>query len=229
MICEFNYTFRELEIVPGDLYDLLGFEEEVPEPFPEMIDRALEDAPALFNIRGGYRIFEEVEINGGNENIRLAGLDFSASKIISTQLRKSTRAALFACTAGEGITRYSSEISKEDPVFAYVYDLLGSVTVEKAMDKIQQTLAEDVRPAGLSISDRYSPGYCDWPVSDQKKLFSLLPASFCGISLSESSLMFPIKSVSGIIGIGSGLKQKGYQCNWCTDTHCIFRRLRRKA
>jgi hypothetical protein len=80
----------------------------------------------------------------------------------------------------------------------------------------------------LGISDRFSPGYCDWNVSEQHKLFNLLPESFCGIHLSESSLMNPIKSVSGIIGIGENLKQLGYQCYWCNDPNCIYGKTKRK-
>ena len=96
------------------------------------------------------------------------------------------------------------------------------------MYKIQKELELDLRVKNLQISDRYSPGYCEWSVAEQQKLFSLLPENFCGISLSDSSLMTPIKSVSGIIGIGKDLKQKGYQCNWCNDQNCIYGRIKRQ-
>jgi hypothetical protein len=46
-------------------------------------------------------------------------------------------------------------------------------------------------------------------VAEQHKLFSLLPPGICGITLSDSALMHPIKSVSGITGIGKHCKQKG--------------------
>jgi len=76
--------------------------------------------------------------------------------------------------------------------------------------------------------DLFSPGYCNWSMAEQQKLFSLLPPGFCGIQLSPSSLMHPIKSVSGIIGIGTSCKQKGYQCEWCNDKDCIYGRIRRQ-
>lgn len=227
MIREFKYEFEELGVIPADLYDLMGFEGDLPEPFPEMIEYALSEAPRLFNIRGGLKRFESIEVNLLNETLKLENKLFHPSKIVTTQLRKSTAAALFVCTAGDSISHHSTKLATEDPVLAYVFDVLGSITVEKAMDNIQIELYHEVKQEGSNISDRYSPGYCNWSVAEQQTLFSLLPNNFCGVTLSASSLMYPIKSVSGIIGIGSGLTQKGYQCKWCSDTSCIFRRIKR--
>jgi hypothetical protein len=109
-----------------------------------------------------------------------------------------------------------------------VYDILGSITVEKATDNIQEFLAADCKASELGISDRFSPGYCEWSVSEQQMLFDLMPKRFCGVTLSESSLMSPIKSVSGIIAIGKGFNPKGYQCNWCNDKNCIYGKIKRK-
>jgi hypothetical protein len=113
-------------------------------------------------------------------------------------------------------------------LLSYVFDVIGSLTVNKAADKIEEDIKKEMNARSLNISDSFSPGYCDWSVADQKKLFALLPPNFCGITLTESSLMNPIKSVSGIIGIGRQLKQMGYQCNWCSDVNCIYGKMKRK-
>lgn len=230
MIREFRYPFKELGINPDDLYELLGFGDgNIPEPFSEYIDLALSAAPTLCNIHGGYKIFETITVNKDQFTIQIENQIFLPSKIVATQLKNSSSAALFVCTAGIGISEHSNKLSTEnDPILGYVFDVIGSVTVEKAMDKIQADLMQEAQKDEWGISDRYSPGYCEWNVAEQQKLFSLLPENFCGIKLSNSSLMYPIKSVSGIIGIGAGLKQKGYQCYWCSDTNCIYGRIRRK-
>ena len=80
---------------------------------------------------------------------------------------------------------------------------------------------------GLKITNRYSPGYCNWPVSDQQILFLLLPEKFCGVTLTGSSLMIPIKSVSGVIGIGASVKMKEYTCDTCGMKDCTYRSTRR--
>lgn len=230
MIKEFRYDFDELQLTPGDLYELLGFEDGgVPDPFPEYIERALSEAPGLCSLHGGYRIFDDIAIDTVEQTIRVSDQVFSPAKIVTTQLKKSTATALFACTAGAKISEHAHIVSTEsDPMLGYVFDVTGSIAVEKTMDMIQDTLKQQANEEGLSISDRFSPGYCDWNVAEQQKLFSLLPEDFCGITLSGSSLMHPIKSVSGIIGIGPQMEQKGYQCKWCTDKNCYYGKIRRK-
>lgn len=230
MIKQFQYTFDELNVVPEDLTELLGFEGDIiPEPFPEIIAQAIKDASQFCNIQGGYRIFESVKIDLKKESIQIEDKTFYPTKIVTRQLKESTSAALFICTAGNGITVHANElISQGDPMTGYIFDVIGSITVEKAIEKIQLELESKLLQSGLKISDRYSPGYCEWSVAEQQSLFQLMPESFCGVTLSDSSLMDPIKSVSGIIGIGEKLEQKGYQCHWCTDTNCIYGKIKRR-
>ena len=100
----------------------------------------------------------------------------------------------------------------------YVVDIIGSIIVEKAMDTVQLEL----KSMKNQITNRYSPGYCEWNVEEQKKLFSLLPDNFCNISLNDSALMLPIKSVSGFIGIGKDVRYHEYSCEKCNRTNCIY-------
>jgi len=230
MIKEFQFHFDELNIVLEDLTELLGFEDGLaPEPFPEIIEQAISDASQHFTIKGGYKVFDSISIDLQKETISIENQTFSPAKIVTTQLKDSTSAALFICTAGDGISKHANEtILQGDPMLGYIFDVIGSICVEKAIDKIQEELANEQRQKNLNSSDRYSPGYCEWSVSEQQFLFQLMPKNFCGVSLSDSSLMNPIKSVSGIIGIGSELQQKGYQCLWCTDKNCIYGKIKRR-
>lgn len=230
MIKEFQYTFEELGIATIDLGELMGFQDYViPEPFPELINNALAGVSSSCSIRGGYKIFNSNESHVDKTTITICGHIFNPSKIITTQFEKASTLALFICTAGPEISQLSKRISDNgDPLLGYVYDIIGSLTVEKAMDKVQKALESECLEMGLKISDRFSPGYCDWSVSEQQKLFALMPENFCGVSLSGSNLMSPIKSVSGIIAIGENVEQKGYQCHWCTDKNCIYGKIRRK-
>jgi hypothetical protein len=230
MIKEFQYSFNELEILNSDIEELLGFEEgAIPEPFPELIASALSYAPTICNIKAGYKIFNHTEVGTDKQSIRICDQLFNPSKVIITQFKNASSFALFICTAGAEITQHAKEVSENgDPLLSYVFDVIGSVTVEKATDKVQKSLEMESQKTGLHISDRFSPGYCEWSVAEQKKLFSLMPENFCGVSLSESSLMSPIKSVSGIIAIGNDMEQKGYQCHWCTEKNCIYGKIKRQ-
>ncbi len=230
MVKNFSYSFDELQIKPGEIEELMGFEPgESPEPFPGLIEEGLNAAPGNTKIEGGFVIFDQVDVNREKKFIKIENQVFSPGKIVLTQLKYATSAALFACTAGEQISSYAKKQAiSGNELLAYVLDVIGSLTADKIVEKLQAELLKIAKKSGLGITDSFSPGYCNWSVAEQQKLFSLLPGSFCGIKLSESSLMHPIKSVSGIIGIGPNCKQKGYQCEWCNDKDCIYGRIRRQ-
>lgn len=109
--------------------------------------------------------------------------------------------ALLICTAGERFMELSRQYNLEyDYLIAYIIDSFGSLVVEKMADYLQMQLQLEVGRRGLKITNRYSPGYCNWQLTDQKQLFELLSDNPCHILLTESMLMTPIKSISGIIG-----------------------------
>lgn len=226
----FRFTFDELGIVPAELEELLGFDPGAsPDPFPEMVQTALAGASQWCDIRGGFEIFQEVEFREKEQQMVVNRKLFSPGKIVFTQLRQAQQVALFVCTAGGGFTRWSRQLNDSgDLMMGYVVDALGSLTVDKAggllLDRLQLIAEKD----GQNSSDSFSPGYCDWSVAEQQTLFSLLPEGFCGVKLSGSSLMDPIKSVSGMVGIGAGLSRKGNQCRWCSDKDCYYGKIRRK-
>ncbi len=230
MIQEYKYSSTDIKIEVSEIEELIGYEKgEAPESIVELIDQALIDSQNFCNFRGGFRILDDVVINTSVNSIQINDLIFYPGKIVTTHLKNSTSVALFICTAGADISEHSNKTAVEgDPLLGYIFDVIGSVMAEKVTEKIQDKIVEFITGNGLKISDRFSPGYCDWSVSEQQKLFSLLPKNFCGITLSENSLMNPIKSVSGIIGIGTANKQLGYQCNWCNDLNCIYGKVKRQ-
>jgi len=203
---------------------LLGYPEgNLPEPLPGVICSILEEAPEHTDIQGGYLIMDEFEIRD-ERKIQVNGLEFHPTRSIAHQVRSAEKLAFFMITAGEGITTWSQqELTRGDPMAGFIIDLIGSEIVVSALDIMQEDLAGKMKSAGFNITNRYSPGDCGWPVTDQQKLFALFPANFCGITLSESSLMHPIKSVSGIIGIGKHVRKTAYACDLCEMETCLYR------
>ena len=203
---------------------LLGYPEgDLPDPLPDVIRSILEHAPGHTDIQGGYIVTDQIQV-GDRHLLTVDGLEFVPTKAVARQLRTSEKIAIFLITAGEGITTWSQqELTGGDPMAGYIIDLLGSEIVVAALDRMQEDLAGKMGLDGLNLTNRYSPGDCGWPVTDQHKLFSLFPENFCGISLSESSLMNPIKSVSGMIGIGRNVKKTAYACDLCEMETCVYR------
>ena len=224
----FQFDFRELGITKELLAKVMGYEDgRAPEPFDGLIDEVLSKAPEYCDIHGGYTIRRIINLDKTTRTLQIDGIGFMVHKIIAGQLKHAEMAALFICTAGAGIGEWSRKLMKSgDMIKGYVADVAGSETVESAMDIIQSRLEKEMEENSMHITERYSPGYCDWQVGEQQKLFSFFPDNYCGIRLSPTSLMYPIKSISGVIGIGKKVKRNGYICNLCEMKDCIYRNKR---
>jgi hypothetical protein len=226
MIAEFDFRFNELIIDKKEIVKILGYAKTpLPSPFDKFLEEALNYSEGLNDIRGIYRIVDNIEINRIDHQILAADQKFKVGKTLSFELRGSESLAFFVCTAGNSICKRSARLLKgEDPVLGYVYDLLGSAIAEAAADRLQDVLKQVVEEDGQKITNRYSPGYCHWNVSDQHKLFSLFQGNPCGVTLTPSSLMQPTKSISGVIGIGKDVKYRKYQCEHCSSKDCVYRK-----
>jgi len=225
MIREISYSLDELTLDVEYLKAMLGFPDgDLPEPFGEYVERAIQEAELLCDIQCAFRFSGNSEFSANNSHILVEGLEFGIGKTVAKELRNATSVAFFICTAGEGISRRSQDLLLgDDPVLGYVFDLLGSMIVESATDLLQMEIQRMALAEGLLITNRYSPGYCNWSVADQHKLFSFFPENCCGIRLTDSALMHPIKSVSGIIGMGADVKFRDYTCDLCSQVECFHR------
>ena len=117
------------------------------------------------------------------------------------------------------------KLKAEGDIFkTFAVDSIGSVIAEKCADEMEVFLEDELKLRGLFHTNRFSPGYCGWHVSQQQRLFPLFEGETCGVSLTPSSLMIPIKSVSGVIGIGENVRKLDYSCRLCTMEKCFRRR-----
>ena len=223
----FVYSFNELNITIGHVEEAMGYGSgQSPEPFPDMIAYALEQCDLLCDIQGSLLVSGNFSVDKSGIII-VEGVTFYVGKKIARQLRNANGGALFICTAGAGIGEKSKEfMAAGDLIEGYILDLIGSVTVEAAIDKIQDSFEYELINKGYKLANRYSPGYCGWALSEQKQFFALFPKNQCGIKLSDSCLMDPIKSVSGVIGFGTNVRRTTYECQMCELETCIYRKIR---
>jgi hypothetical protein len=112
--------------------------------------------------------------------------------------------ALFAVTIGQEIC---SEIRRlfrtNDFALGSMLDSAASEGTELTARAVEKLYLRHLKDFGFQIKGtgvlRFSPGYCGWHISAQKKLFDALHPSEIGITLNESHLMQPLKSISGVI------------------------------
>ncbi|WP_157208973.1 vitamin B12 dependent-methionine synthase activation domain-containing protein [Mariniflexile maritimum] len=220
----YKLDFSEIHLKKEKISAFMGLGAVPDEPFNSMIDHAIALLSNNKNIEGGFTIKPVTDFSVKNGSISVDNQVFTTGRMITSFLKGAEYAALFTCTAGQEVSYWSKKYNDEgDFVQSYVIDATGSMLVESAMDIIYKKLRDMVILNDLSLTNRYSPGYCEWLVIDQQKLFKLLPKGFCNVHLSASSLMSPVKSVSGIVGIGASVKYMGYICETCKSKECVYR------
>lgn len=159
-----------------------------------------------------------VKINGDSVDLGFMQVE---SKSLMKNLEDCDEAYIIAATAGISSQRLIEKNSVISPVKGIVTDCVGSAAIEAFCDKINLSLSDNpdfLRP-------RFSPGYGDLCIDCQRKIVEFLSANKnIGLSLTESLMMIPKKSVTAIIGIGKEKnKCKGNGCMTCKSEICPYR------
>jgi hypothetical protein len=201
---------------------------EIPEYFNDIMVDVLAKIAAMCEPKAGYRIFDIQKSNDCFNGFTIDNTFLTTQKIVLSQLKNVEKIALFVCTIGPKMENWRKQLEQDGkPDRGYCVDAIASAAVENTTDLLHDHIQLKMAQQSLNVTNRFSPGYCGWSVAEQQLLFSFLPKGFCGITLTESSLMEPIKSVSGIIGIGANVVRKQYFCGQCTRKDCAYGAYRR--
>ena len=212
---EKTLTYNQLGITPADIYEAMGYRREQPDGATLRETQTIVDEVREW-LRPQFCFFAVPALP-----------DFHIGRIIERQLRGSEAYALFICTSGVEYEAFQQQLKQEgDMVRMFIADSLGSVIAEKCADQMEAALQESIGKLSWHHTNRFSPGYCGWHVSEQQLLFPLFKSHTCGVRLTDSSLMVPIKSVSGLIGIGEKVRKMDYTCGLCDFKQCYKRKLK---
>lgn len=187
----------------------------------ELAAAILVEAPHRLTVRAGWRCLHGEPTDVRSHGFRLGDAFFATQTIVARGLRGADSMALFVATAGPSATAWQEELAAAGRVVAsFFVDTLGTLTAEAAAQHVEHTVDAWARRRGWGTTRRYSPGYCGWRVAEQQQLFAMLPAQFCGVTLSDSSLMRPLKSISGVQGLGPRARKTAYECGACSMRAC---------
>jgi len=222
-----NIDKTRIRIDPLEMLRLLGEQQGIIETHTRsLVEQYMAECLLISSPAGAFVLVEALD-SASLEEITIPGLTFNSGKIIHKMLRYSEKYALFQVTAGPEPEKLARTLITEGNYLeGYIVDLVASALVDSVADQIQEQVRNMAKESNLRITNRYSPGYCSWNVEEQQKLFSLFPEGCWGISLTESSLMTPVKSISGIIGMGTKVKYRDYTCEICPMLNCQFRKVR---
>lgn len=222
-----NIDRSRVRVHPEDIILLLGAKEDHHDPHAAaLVEQYIEVCRQLMAPSAAYIYRDNLKADAA-AHIAIAGIEFQTGKIVQQMLRHSTQFAFFLVTVGPEPEKLARDLlERGEYLEAYIADLVASALVDSVAACVHEDIRREAEKEGDKVTNRYSPGYCSWDVAEQQKLFLLFPENTCGISLSESSLMSPVKSISGIIGRGTRVKFNEYTCEICPMKTCTFRKER---
>lgn len=198
-----------------------GTRAETPE-LTRLLSEVLAETQGLFSGRVCYREFPLTDAG--------AGLDLAFVKTSSRSLRQALlgcdRIVVFAATVGIGLDRLIRRYGSVSPAKALLLQALGAERIEALCDSFCSEITQQAAATGTCVTDRFSPGYGDLPLDLQRDIFRVLDCQkTIGLTLNESLLMSPSKSVTAIMGLGPNCEpHKTTGCSHCSKTDCIHRR-----
>lgn len=136
--------------------------------------------------------------------------------------------ALFALTMGSKVSTKITELFEvNDFALGFMLDAVASLAADNAVEVCETHFHNNRATASPSAENyvlSYSPGYCGWHISGQRKLFEFLHPEEIGIALNESFLMTPLKSVTGVLVAGDKrihiFKSNYPFCDYCKSHSC---------
>lgn len=158
--------------------------------------------------------------------------DFGCMKVKSKDLAKNLNGCenvvLFGATVGVEVDRLIAKYSHISPAKAVMLQAIGAERIEALCDAFCRDMElrfGENRENILKLRPRFSPGYGDLALEIQREIFRVLNCSkTIGISLNDSLLMTPSKSVTAFVGVGRDLEGKEIRkCAVCNKTNCEYR------
>ena len=163
-----------------------------------LLDECIKEAEGCLSFRVAYtELSASVTVDGVT-----VGSLFIPSRDLAKNLSGCDAVLLFGATVGLALDRLVARGATLSPTRALLLDAYGSERIEALADAFCDEMREKYGKEGFSLAPRFSPGYGDLPLALQTEIFRILPLSKAiGISLNDSLLMTPRKSVTAFVGI----------------------------
>lgn len=123
------------------------------------------------------------------------------SKDLARNLRDCSQIVLFAATLGPQCDQLIRRAQVKDQVKAAVFQATGAMYIEKCVDLLNENIKQYAEAQGKTTRPRFSPGYGDVSLDVQKSFFRLLPCQRIGLTLMDTLVMSPEKSVTAFVGV----------------------------
>ncbi len=213
----------------GEVLRYLGYPAGA-EPHPrlqDVLDHWVVEANRWACPRAVYRVLPVTQLRPRCLRLRSPAGEVEFRGAVGEFLEASECVAAFVATAGPDVERVASELWQQgDDLAATIVNAVGAERAEAAETLVIEHLREHALACGFAPTLPYSPGYCGMALTEQRTLFGLFGDDAVGVHLTESCLMRPLKSISGLIGLGPAARVRacGSPCDRCELYSCALRR-----
>lgn len=160
-----------------------------------LVDKAIDIINSSVTPKTLYRIFD---CKVTDKSLIIGDTEFFSTRL-AENLKGCTRVVVFGTTLGTECDRQIKIATATDVALAMALQATSADKIEEVCDNLEQ---EIISEHGVSLRQRYSPGYFDLDIKEQKKFFSLLELQKrIGLTLTDTYEMLPTKSVTAFIGI----------------------------
>ncbi|WP_432663633.1 vitamin B12 dependent-methionine synthase activation domain-containing protein [Wukongibacter baidiensis] len=213
----------DLVIDKNEVLRYLGYgKKEADEITDGIIDECLEEISEIARTNFVYNIYEikreEGNIYFKNSKFKIEGKD------IYKHLQNSEKCAIMAVTLGNEVDKRIRYYSKVNLTKSVIFDACATAGIEALCDRVESEVKKIAINNGYNITSRYSPGYGDLSIEIQPKILNLLDAQkHIGLTVTDSYILIPRKSVTALIGIGEEVKVVKLSCKDCRlHDNCLF-------
>lgn len=213
-----------MEHIVREAVRYLGYgKNEADEKTFQLIRECFEELEGIAKKRIVYRVFDLCTTEDGCveiENMRIR------SKGLSKNLKGCDKIILLGATLGVEVDLAMKRHSYTDMARTVVLQACAAAMLEEYLDECQQKIGEEMEKEGYYLRPRFSPGYGDFSILHQKEILAMADtARRIGLTMTQSSMLIPTKSVTALIGL-SREKQSCHikGCEACGKTDCAYRR-----
>ena len=219
----------EFSIEKSEVLRYLGHRgQEIGPELDGLIERSIRQCAESAKPLYFWRVFPLTEDAGGQPELEGTGVVLRG-RDIKKHLDGAVACAVMASTLGMQVEREMMRMGRRSPTEEVLINAACTALIESVADVCQREVEAYARAHGLVTSFRYSPGYGDFPLEQQREVLGVLDAGTrLGITLTDSMLMVPKKSVSALLGLypeDSGVRRGGTSCDRCENREtCSFRK-----
>lgn len=216
-----------LSINKSEVLRYLGYDGQcIDENLNQKINQCIDETKENIDLKYVYEVYDIKNnikshlVEFKNSNLKIQ------SKDVSKLLRDCDKCILMSVTLGFNIEKKIRTYSYKNLTKGIIIDSCATTSIEEACDIIQDNILQDVSKENKTLTMRYSPGYGDLDIRVNKDILNILNAQRkIGITVTDTGIMIPRKSVVALIGISNKKEESKKTCENCSNrANCEFRR-----